>query len=73
MKQWIFVALALTIPIATKSVTIQKLLDIAKDGTVDPSPTLYNSTMIAMAALLAIALISNWLIKPVHSKHHMKD
>ena len=59
--------------IATKSVTIQKLLDIAKAGTIDPSPTLYNSTMIAMAALLAIAFISNWLIKPVHSKHHMKD
>ena len=42
------------------------------DGTVNPSATLYNTTMFAMAGLLAIAWISNWLIGLL-KKHHMKD
>jgi hypothetical protein len=27
--------------------------------------------MFAMAALLGIALVSNWMVKPVHKRHHM--
>ena len=41
------------------------------EGTVNPSATLYNSTMFAMAGLLAIAFVSNLLIGPVDKKHHM--
>ena len=33
-------------------------------GTVDPTPSLYNSTMYLMAALLAIALVANALMGP---------
>ena len=40
------------------------------DGTVNPSATLYNTTMFAMAGLLAIAWISNWLIGPVEKTSH---
>ena len=43
------------------------------EGTINPSTTLYNSTMFAMAGLLAIAFVSNFLIGPVNSKHHMKE
>ena len=54
-----------------KTVTLGKLMDIAPAGTIDPSVYLYNSTMYMMVALLAIALVSNFLIRPVHSRHHM--
>ncbi|WP_319518193.1 OFA family MFS transporter [uncultured Martelella sp.] len=57
--------------IAAKTVTIAQLMEIAPAGTVDPTPSLYNTTMYAMAALLVIALIANVLVKPVHEKHHM--
>ncbi len=57
--------------IAAKTVTIAQLMEIAPTGTVDPTPSLYNTTMYAMAGLLVIALIANALVKPVHEKHHM--
>ena len=50
-----------------------KLMEIAPPGTVNPTPSLYNLTMYLMAALLAIALVANALIKPVDAKHHMGD
>jgi len=57
--------------VEAKTVTLGKLMDIAPAGTIDPSVYLYNSTMYMMVALLAIALVSNFLIRPVHSRHHM--
>ena len=63
----------LEILVQNKTVTLAKLMDIAPEGTVDPTASLYNSTMYVMAALLIIALISNLLIKPVHEKHHIKE
>ena len=57
--------------ISQKTVTITNLMQIVPEGTIDPSATLYNTTMYAMAGLLAIAFIANLLIGPVASKHHM--
>ena len=59
--------------VQAKTVTIASLMDIAPAGTIDPTPNLYNSTMYLMALLLAIALVSNALMRPVHSRHHMSD
>ena len=59
--------------VEAKTVTLGKLMDIAPAGTIDPSVYLYNSTMYMMVALLAIALVSNFLIRPVHSRHHMSE
>ena len=36
-------------------------MEIAPDGTVDPTPSLYNTTMYAMAALLVIAFFRTCL------------
>jgi MFS family permease len=58
--------------VATRSVTIAKLMEIAPSGTIDPSATLYNSTMFVMAGLLTIALVANALIRPVNEKYHLK-
>lgn len=57
--------------VEAKTVTIQSLLAIAPEGTVNPSAMLYNSTMFAMAGLLVIAFFANLMVRPVHSKHHM--
>ena len=57
--------------VSQKTVTISNLMEIVPEGTVDPSATLYNTTMYAMAGLLAIAFVANLLIGPVASKHHM--
>jgi MFS family permease len=51
--------------IAEKSVTIPRLMEIAPPGTVDPSSSLYSTTMFLMAGLLAAALVANLLIRPV--------
>jgi MFS family permease len=56
-----------------KTVTIGSLMEIAPPGTVDPTSTLYNTTMYLMAALLIVALLSNAFMRPVSSKHHMAD
>ncbi|GAB3445618.1 OFA family MFS transporter [Insolitispirillum peregrinum] len=57
--------------VAAKTVTIAKLMEIAPAGTIDPTPSLYNTTMYTMAGLLVIGLIANMLVRPVHEKHHM--
>ena len=56
-----------------KTVTISNLMQLMPEGTINPSATLYNSTMFAMASLLGIAFIANLLIGPVNEKHHMTD
>ena len=57
--------------VASNTVTISRLMEIVPPGTTDPTSSLYNSTMVLMAALLAIALVSNALMRPVDKKHHM--
>ena len=58
--------------VAQNSVTIARLMEIAPSGTSDPTSGLYNSTMILMALLLGVALISNALMRPVDSRHHIR-
>ena len=59
--------------IASKTVTLSRLMTIAPPGTMNPSTTLYNSTMYLMAGLLAIACVANALVRPVASKHHFPE
>ena len=59
--------------VKAKTVTISKLMEIAPVGTVDPTPSLYNTTMYAMAFLLVIAFFSNLLIKSVNKKHFVEN
>ncbi|MCA9648988.1 MAG: OFA family MFS transporter [Myxococcales bacterium] len=59
--------------VQAKTVTIAKLMELAPPGTVDPSSTLYNSTMLVMAGLLVVALIANALVRPVDPKHHLRE
>ena len=63
----------LDVLIENKTVTLSKLLAIAPHGTPDPTPSLYNTTMYLMAFLLFVAMISNAFVRPVESKHYMRD
>ena len=56
--------------VKAKSVTISKLMEIAPEGTVDPTPSLYNTTMYCMATLLVIAFVANLFMSPVKEKPH---
>lgn len=56
--------------VAAKTVTVARLLEIAPSGTIDPTPSLYNTTMYCMAALLAVAFFANLFLKPVGRQHH---
>jgi MFS family permease len=58
--------------VAAQTVTIARLMEIAPPGTPDPTSGVYNSTMYLMAALLAVGLVSNALMRPVDRKHHME-
>ena len=59
--------------VAKKSVTVSKLMEIAPEGTVDPTSSLYNSTMYAMAALLVIAFFANLAVHPVGEEHYLEE
>lgn len=59
--------------IASKTVTLGRLMEIAPAGTIDPTPGLYNTTMYAMAGLLVIAFIANTMIRKVSEKHHVEN
>ena len=57
--------------VLAKTVTVQKLMEIVPAGTIDPTPSLYTTTMYTMAALLVIGFIANACVKPVDLKHHI--
>lgn len=59
--------------VKNKTVTINKLMELAPSGTINPSSTLYNSTMYLMAGLLLAALVANLLVKPVDPKHYQQS
>jgi MFS family permease len=58
--------------VATQTVNIARLMEIAPPGTIDPTPGVYNSTMYLMAVLLAVGLVCNALMKPVKESHYMQ-
>ncbi|MBU2358087.1 MAG: OFA family MFS transporter [Alphaproteobacteria bacterium] len=50
--------------VAAKTVTIARLMEIAPAGTIDPTSSLYNTTMYCMAALLVVAFFANLFMRP---------
>src|SRR5690606_449186 len=59
--------------VEANTVTVAKLMELLPEGTVDPSATLYNGTMVVMAGLLVVALVANALVRPVDPRHHLTD
>ena len=51
--------------LASKTLTISKLLVLAPPGTLDPTPHLYDTTMYAMSGLMVTAVIAHSLVRPM--------
>ena len=51
--------------IDANTVTISRLMEIAPIGTIDPTASIYTTTMYACSGLLCVGLLSNNLIKAV--------
>merc|ERR1711972_1251922 len=62
----------LDVLVKSKTVKINSLLEILPENTIDPTPSLYNSTMYFMAGLLFVAFLLNIFMKPVDEKFHIK-
>jgi len=58
--------------IEAKTLTISNLMTIMPNGTIDPSPFLYNDTMYAMAGLVGAASLLHFMVKPVDKKYFEK-
>jgi len=58
--------------IETKTLTISKLMTIMPQGTVDPTPFLYNNTMYTMAGLVSLAAALHFMVRPVNAKYFEK-
>ena len=48
-------------------------MEIVPAGTIDPTSSLYNTTMYAMAALLVVAFVANKGLKHVDNVHHVDN
>lgn len=53
--------------LATKTLTISKLLALAPPGTLDPSPHLYDTTMYTLTGFMAASVVIHSLVKRVPS------
>ena len=51
--------------IEAKTITIERVVELAPMGTVDPTPFLYDSTCYAAAGLMGVAALSNLAIRPL--------
>ena len=58
--------------IDAKTITIEKLMELAPQGTVDPTPFLYNTTCYVAAGLMSLAALSNLAIRPLDLKAELK-
>jgi len=59
--------------IEAKTLTISKLMTIMPDGTIDPSPFLYNNTMYTMAGLVSVGAMLHFMVRPVNQKYFEKE
>ncbi|GMH48063.1 hypothetical protein TL16_g00206 [Triparma laevis f. inornata] len=59
--------------IESKTLTINKLMQISAEGVPDPTPHLYDQTFYMAAGFLGVAAISNQLLKPPNVKKLLAD
>jgi len=58
--------------IEAKTLTISKLMTIMPQGTIDPSPFIYNNTMYTMACLVSVGAALHFMVRPVDRKFFEK-
>ena len=55
--------------IETKTVTINSLMKLVPEGTQNPTPFLYDSTLYSMAGLMTMAAVMHYMVRPVNQKY----
>ncbi len=53
--------------LATKTLSISKLLAISPAGTIDPTPFLYDNTMYTLSAMMAAGFVAQSLVRPTNA------
>ena len=56
-----------------KTVTLARLMDIVPPGTPDPTPFIYDQSLMVMAGISASAVLANLALKPVPEKLHIRE
>lgn len=51
---------------ASKTLTISKLMVHMPPGVLDPTPHIYDSTMYALSGLMAVAFVSHSMVRPMN-------
>jgi hypothetical protein len=59
--------------IKAKTVTISKLMELVPEGTIDPTPFLYDTTMQTIAGLAVLATFTHYCVKKVPEKYFEKE
>jgi len=59
--------------VEAKAVNIPRLLELCPEGTVDPTPYLYDPAFRAMGVVMGVGALANFAIRPVHEKHFEKE
>lgn len=58
--------------IEAKTVTVAKLMEIAPQGVIDPTPFLYHTSFYSIAAAIGVGAVAHAMIKPVDPKWYEK-
>ena len=56
-----------------KTLTIEKLMELAPVGTIDPTPFLYDTTCYVAAGLMSLAALSNLAIRPLDLSKELQN
>ena len=51
--------------IEAKTISINRLMELVPEGTVDPTPFLYDTTCYVAAALMGVSALANFSIRPL--------
>jgi MFS family permease len=59
--------------VRAKTITIGRLMEFVPDGTVDPTPFLYDSTCYAAASLMGVSVLANLAIRPLNVQQRVSE
>lgn len=59
--------------IENKAINISKLLEICPNGTIDPTPYLYDPAFRTMGCVMAVGALANLAVRPVNPRYFKHD
>lgn len=59
--------------IDAKTLTIARMMELVPEGTADPTPFLYDTTLYIAAGLMSVSALANLAIRPLDVKQKLKE